>query len=99
MSHMRDERPARAGVLQVGIGEIAFVDGAIAVDGQREWKLPDLPAVGDARDLIDVAVVAGLHLFRIFDDLVDEVAEMEHEIELVVGRARARPRRSSADRR
>ena len=30
-----DERPARAGVLQVGVGEIALVDGAIAVDGQR----------------------------------------------------------------
>jgi hypothetical protein len=28
-----DERPARAGILEVGISEIAFVDDAIAFDG------------------------------------------------------------------
>ena len=81
-----DERPARAGVLQVGIGEIAAIDGAIAVERQRNVEIADLLAVGNARDLVDRAVVAGLHLVRIFDDLVDEVAEVQHETELSLRR-------------
>jgi hypothetical protein len=60
-----DERPARAGVLQVGIVQIALVDGAIAVDRQRNVEVADLVAVGDAGDLVDRAVVAGLHLVGI----------------------------------
>ena len=43
-----DERPARAGILQIGIGEIALVDGAIAVDGQREVEVAGLARLGDA---------------------------------------------------
>ena len=50
------------------------------------WKLPTFSPVGDARDLVDRAVVASLHLVRILNDLVDEVAEVQHEIELVFGR-------------
>ena len=92
-----DERPARAGILQVGIGEIALVDGAIAVDGQRVVEVAGLAAIGNARDLVDRAVVAGLHLVGILNDLVDEVAEVQHEAELIVGRARVRLRRSSGD--
>ena len=44
----RDERPARAGVLQVGVGEIAFVNGPIAFDSQREVKMANLAAVRNA---------------------------------------------------
>ena len=81
----RHERPARPRVLQVGIGEIAAIDGAIAVEGERIMELADLAAVGDARDLVDRAVVARLLLLGILNDLVDEVAEVEHETELLGG--------------
>src|ERR1051325_4086975 len=45
-----NEWPARACVLQIGIREIAFVDGSIAVDRQRKMEVPSLPAVRDTRD-------------------------------------------------
>ena len=44
-----DERPARARVLEVGVGQIAFVDGAVAIDGQRDVEVADLVAVGEMR--------------------------------------------------
>src|SRR6185312_7341052 len=81
----RDEQPARARVLEVGIGEIAFVDGAVAIDGQRDVEVADLVAIRDARDLVDRAVVACLHLVGIFDHLVDEIAEVQNETELLGG--------------
>src|SRR6185369_9709648 len=81
-----DERPARAGILEVGISEIALVYGAIAIDSQRYVKRPgDLLAIRDARNLIDRAIVASLHLFGILDHLVDEIAEVQNEIELFGG--------------
>ena len=40
-----DERPAGARVLQVGIVQIALVDGAIAVDRQRDVEVADLERV------------------------------------------------------
>jgi len=49
-------------------------------------EVTNLLAVGDARDLVNLAVVSRLHLVRIFSDLVDEVAEVQHEIELVFRR-------------
>src|SRR6185436_2812680 len=61
----RDERPARASVLEVGIGEIAFVDGPVAIDGQRYVEGADLQAVRDARNLIDRAIEACLPLVGI----------------------------------
>src|SRR6185369_8506098 len=63
----RDERPARAGVLQVGVREIAFVNGPIALDRQREVKMANLATVRNARDLVNRAVVACLHFLGIFD--------------------------------
>src|SRR5262249_44625734 len=74
-----NERPARAGILEVGVVEIAPVDGTITVDRQRNVEIADLVSVGDARDLVDGAVVAGLHLVRVLDHFVDEVAEMQDE--------------------
>src|SRR6185369_7224874 len=75
-----DERPPRTRVLKIGIGEIAFVDCPVAVDSQWKMKIADLAAVRDARDLIDRAVVACLHLVGILDHLVDEIAEVQNEI-------------------
>ncbi len=80
-----DERPARASVLEVGIFEIAFVDGTVAIEGQRYVEIADLVAVRYARNLKDRAVVARLHLFGILDDLVDEITEVQDEIELLSG--------------
>ena len=82
----RHERPARAGVLEVGIAEIGAIDGAIAVERHGQVEIADLDALGQTDDLDDRAVVAGLHLLGILDDLVDEVAEMEHEAELLGAR-------------
>ena len=44
-----DERPTRARVLEVGVGEIAFVDGPVAIDGQRDVEVADLVAVRGMR--------------------------------------------------
>ena len=80
-----DERPARASVLEVRIGEIAFVDGPVAIDGQRYVEVAGLRAVRQARHLVDRAVVACLHLVGILDHLVDEVAQVQNEAELLGG--------------
>ena len=94
-----DERPARAGILEVGISEIALVHGAIAVDGQRVVELAALSPIGNARDLIDRAVVACLHLVGILDHLVDEIAQVQNEVELFGGGSAFIFVRSSGDRR
>src|SRR6185369_6344563 len=60
-----DEGPSGAGILKVGVSEIAFVDDAIAFDGQRYVEVADLVAVRYARNFIDRAVVACLHLVGI----------------------------------
>ena len=99
MSHIATNGQRARASWRSGSAQIAAIDGAIAVDVDRNVEIADLLAAGDAGDLVDRAVVAGLHLLGILDDLVDEVAEMEHETELVVRAPRARPRRSSGDRR
>ena len=80
-----DEWPARAGVLEIGVGEIAFVDGPVTIERQRDVEVADLVAVRDARHLINRAVVARLHLVGILDHLVDEISEVQDEIELLGG--------------
>src|SRR5262249_45003434 len=83
-----DERPARSRVLQVGIGEIALVDDAVTLDRERVMELADSAqtAIRDFADVVDRAVVPRRHLLGIFDDLVDEITEVEHEPELIGGR-------------
>src|SRR6185369_11448559 len=51
-------------------------------------EIAGLAPVGNASDVVDGAVVPGLHLVGILDHLVNEVAEMKNEAELV-GRTRA----------
>src|SRR6185312_16299481 len=80
-----DERPARASVLEVGIGEIASVDGSVAIYGQRDVEVADLVAVWDACNLIDRAIVACLYLVGILNHLVDEISQVQNEIELLGG--------------
>src|SRR4029079_6981122 len=77
-----DERPAGAGVLKIGIGKIAFVDDAVAIERQRVMEVASLAGIRDPPNVVDGAVVTRLHLIRIFDDLVNKVAEVKHEAEL-----------------
>src|SRR5262245_29106125 len=46
-------------------------------------KVTNLLTIRKTRDLVDLAVVARLHLVRILNDFVNEVAEMKHELELL----------------
>src|SRR6478735_11949345 len=43
-------------------------------------------AIGNPANVIDRAVVSRLHFVGIFDDLVDEITEVEDETELLGGR-------------
>src|SRR4051794_2486873 len=49
-------------------------------------KVANLPTVRNAPDIVDRPVVPRLHFFRVFHDLVDEVAEVQDEAEPVLGR-------------
>jgi hypothetical protein len=42
-----------------------------------------LAAIGNAADVVDGAVVPRLQLVGIFDDLIDEITEVENETELI----------------
>src|SRR4051812_40809201 len=48
-------------------------------------KVADLPAVWNARDLVNRAVVTRFHFVGIFDDLINEIAEVQNETELLGG--------------
>src|SRR3954467_771678 len=78
-----DERPTRSRVLQIGIGKVALVDDAIALDRERVMKIAGLTAIGNAADGVDRAVVPRLQLLGIFDDFVNEITEVENETELI----------------
>jgi hypothetical protein len=43
-------------------------------------------AVRNPADVVDRAVVSRLHFVGIFDDLINEITEVEHETELIGGR-------------
>ena len=80
-----DERKMRAGVLDVGIVDMRAIDMAIAGEVGRHVEIAHLAAVGNAAEVVDGARIAVRHLVGIFDDFVDEVAQMEHEAELAIG--------------
>ena len=45
-----------------------------------------LPAIGNPADFVDRAVVPRRQLVGIFDDLINEITEVENETELIGGR-------------
>src|SRR5205085_12236012 len=45
-----------------------------------------LAAIGNPADIVDRAVVPRRHLVGIFDDLINEITEVENETELIGGR-------------
>ena len=95
----RDERPAGARVLQIRVVQIGAVDRPVIVDGRRDMEVLDLLTVRIPDDVAQASVVHALGaIFGIPDDLVDKVAQVQHEAQPVRLRG-ARPRRSSAGRR
>ena len=77
--------PSGARILQVGIGEKAFPHCAISLERRREMVGADFQRVRNARDFIEFPVEAGLSFPWILHDLVDEIAKVQDEIELVLG--------------
>src|SRR6185369_5713260 len=51
-------------------------------------EIAGFAAIGNPADFVDCAVVARRQLVGIFDDLINEIAEVENETELI-GRRRA----------
>jgi len=80
------ERKVRACILQIGIGEIRAIDGAIVVDRRRNMEVGMFFTVLVAYELTDAAIVIALRpVFRIPDEFVNEVAEMQDETQALVG--------------
>ena len=79
------KRPASARVLQVGVGEIALPDRAVSLDRRRDVENSGLQRVRNPRNLVEFPAEAGLPVFWILHDLVDEIAKVQDEIELVLG--------------
>ena len=84
----RHEGKPRPRILQVRVPEVGAIERAVIGEARRHPEPRDLLAVGKADDVAQPAVVAvsAGDLLRVLHDLVDEVAEVQHERELVVGR-------------
>ncbi len=75
-----DEGPACARVLQVCVVQIGAVNGAIIDERRGDVQVVDLFAAGITHDVAQTPVVHALRaIFGIPDNLVDEVAEIQHE--------------------
>ena len=79
-----DERPASPRILQIRIVQIRPVNGTIVVHGGGNVKVGDLLAVRVADNIQNAAVVHALRaVFRVPDDLVNEIAQVQYESEAV----------------
>src|SRR5262249_37096602 len=59
---------------------------AIALERGRHMEVADLASVGNPADLVDRPAVAVRDLLWILDDLVDEVAQVQHEVQPLIRR-------------
>ena len=76
------EGPAGARILKIGIVQIRAINRAIVVDRRRNVEIVDLFAVRIADNIAEPPIVHALRpVFRIPDEFVDEVAEMQHKAE------------------
>jgi len=75
----RHEGPARPRVLQIRIVKVRFVHGAIIGQRRRDVEVLYFLAICISDDVADAAVVHHLAVFRIPDDLIDEIAKVQHE--------------------
>jgi hypothetical protein len=79
-----DERPAGPRVLDVGILQIRPIDRSIIRNRRRHVVVRNLLGVRIANNVAEAAIVHALRaIFGVPDDLVDEVAEVQHEVEPV----------------
>src|SRR3569833_341149 len=77
-----DERPAGTRVLQIGVVQICAIHGAVVIECGWNVEVGDLLAVLVAHDVAQPAVVHPLRaVFRIPDEFVDEVAQVQNETE------------------
>src|SRR5579864_741978 len=79
-----DEGPSSARILDVGVMQVPSINRAIVFERCGDVKVADLFAVRITIDLAYFPVVHPLRaIFGIPGDFVDEVAEMQHETELI----------------
>jgi hypothetical protein len=77
----------RARILQIRIVQVGTIDRAVVVDRGRNVEVVVLLAVGITHELADAAIVHALRpVLRIPDQFVDEIAQMQHEPEAILGR-------------
>src|SRR3569832_1131835 len=63
---------------------MALPNRAIAFDRRRNMEIEYLQRVRNPRDLIDLPVEAGFPVFGILHHLLDEIAEVQDEVELIL---------------
>src|SRR6185312_10119189 len=83
----RNEGPASAGVLQVGIVQVTAIHGAVAIHVDRDVEVVNLLSLRIANEVPDLAVVVSGAILRIPDQLVDEVAEVQDKAEALLLRS------------
>ncbi len=77
------ERPARTRVLQVRIVQVRAIDSAVVIHGCRDVKVANLLPRLVANEVAYPAIVHALWtVLRVPDDLVDEITQMQHELQL-----------------
>src|SRR5690606_5602614 len=79
-----DERPASARVLQIWIGEVALIHRTVAFDRLRPVEIAGLTCIGDLADIIDRAIEAFVSLFGVLNNLINEVAQVQYEANLIL---------------
>src|SRR5262245_31885976 len=82
-----NEWPARASVLDIRIVQVPAIHHAVVAHRRRDVEIADLLAVGIPRHIEELAIEIALGpIFRVPDDLVDEVAEMQNEVDAILVR-------------
>ena len=74
-----DEREPGPRVLDIGIVDVGAIDHAVAVQRGRHMEVQHLARVRHPADVVDRAVISVRDLVRVFDDLIDEVAQVQDE--------------------
>jgi hypothetical protein len=83
------ERPTRTRILQIEVGEKGAIRGAIIFEISGEMKAPRLLSIRVAQIATQppAAIQTVRHILGIADNLVDEIAEVQHEAQLLGARA------------
>ncbi len=82
-----DERPSRPRILDLRVVQVCAIHRTVIVYRRRHVEVADLLAVRIPDHIVELAIEVALWpVFRIPDDLVDEVAEMQNEAEAIIVR-------------